>query len=78
MELLGAHRISAIVSAVVCAAELGVDDPAAIELLLVQNASATVVALDIETLPDVAKISAPQPRLDGYVIAAFSRRMQHE
>jgi transposase len=69
MELLGAHRISAIVSAVVCAAELGVDDPAAIELLLVQNASTTVIALDIETLPDVAKISAPRPRLDGYAIA---------
>jgi hypothetical protein len=72
MELLGAHRISAIVSAVVCAAELGVDDPAAIELLLVQNAqnaSTTVVAMDIETLPDVAKISAPRPRLDGYAIA---------
>jgi len=35
MELLGAHRISAIVSAVVCAAELGVDDPAAIRPRLV-------------------------------------------
>ena len=69
MELLGAYRMSAIVSAVVCAAKHGVDDPAAIELLLIQDASATVEALDIETLPDVAKISVPQPRLDGYVIA---------
>ena len=69
MELLATYRMSAIVNAVVCAAKLGVDDPAAIELLLMQNASATVEALDIETLPDVAKISVPQPRLDGYVIA---------
>jgi hypothetical protein len=69
MELLKAHRMSAIVSAVTCAAQLGVDDPAAIELLLNQNASTAIAALSVETLPDAAKVSAPQPRLDGYAIA---------
>jgi transposase len=69
MELLEQYRLSDIVAAVVCAAELGVDDPSAIALLLDQNAPALSAPLNCEVLPDAAKIAAPQARLDGYVVA---------
>jgi hypothetical protein len=71
MELLITHRISAIVKAVTTAAQLGVDDPAAIELLVRQNSTTTVPALSTDTLPDAAKILVTQPRLDGYAIAGL-------
>jgi hypothetical protein len=71
MELLITHRISAIVKAVTTAAQLGVDDPAAIELLVRQNSTTTVPALSSDALPDAAKILVTQPRLDGYAIAGL-------
>ena len=69
MELLATHRLSAIVRAVSTAARLGVDDPAAIELLVRQESSTTTAALSADTLPDAARISIQQPHLDGYAIA---------
>jgi transposase len=71
MELLITHRISAIVKAVTTAAQLGVDDPAAIELLVRQDSSTTVPPLSTDALPDAAKILVTQPRLDGYAIASL-------
>jgi transposase len=69
IELLKRYRLSDIVKAVICAADLGVDDPAAIALLLSQGAPTPSASLGSEILPDAAKIAAPQPRLDGYAIA---------
>ena len=71
MELLIAHRLSAIVRAVTTAAQLNVDDPAAIELLVSQDSSMTVPALSADALPVAAKIAITQPRLDGYAIAGL-------
>jgi hypothetical protein len=65
MELLETHRLSDIVKAVVSAAELGVDDPAAIALLLIQTTPTASTPLATESLPDAAKITPPQPRLDA-------------
>jgi hypothetical protein len=69
MELLATHRLGAIVRAVSAAAKLGVDDPAAIELLVRQESSTTTAALRAEALPHAARISIQQPQLDGYAIA---------
>jgi len=69
MGLLATHRLGAIVRAVSAAAKLGVDDPAAIELLVRQESSTTTAALSAETLPHAARISIQQPQLDGYAIA---------
>jgi hypothetical protein len=67
-------ELSDIVKAVVSAAELGVDDPAAIALLLIQTAPTASTPLATESLPDAAKIAPPQPRLDDYVIAELKEQ----
>jgi transposase len=74
MELLEMHRLSDIVKAVVRAAELGVEDPAAIALLLIQTTPTASTPLATEILPDAAKITPPQSRLDAYVIADLKER----
>jgi hypothetical protein len=69
IEFTNRYRLGVIVKAVVCAAELGVDDPAAIALLLSQGLPMPSASPGNEILPDAAKIAAPQLRLDGYAIA---------
>lgn len=71
MELLKTSRLNDVVRAVIRAAELGVDDPAAIALLVDQNMATASEPLSEQILPDAAKIQAPQPRLEGYTIAAL-------
>jgi transposase len=69
IELLMHHRMTEVVAAVELAAEQGVDDPAAIALLLEQRSPATPQPLTLSMLPQAAQIAAPQARLDGYTIA---------
>ena len=69
MELLSRYRLIDIVTAVTDAHERGVDDPAAIELLLSQNATSTVGTLTLDDLPAAAKIFVNAPTLNGYAIA---------
>jgi len=67
--LLEGHRLAELIAAVERANELGVDDPAAIALLLDQRASATSAPLTVDVLPSKARLDPPQARLDGYVVA---------
>jgi len=69
IELLEHHRLADVVSAVERVTELGVLDPAAIALLLEQRGTLSPAPLDIEMLPDAAKIAAPDVRLESYVLA---------
>ena len=69
IALLKDHRMSDVVTAVQRAAELAVCDPAAIALLLEQRTPVVSVPLSADTLPEAAKIAAPQPHLNGYVVA---------
>jgi hypothetical protein len=69
VALLEGHRLAELLVAVERAIELGVDDPAAIALLLDQRASATSVPLTSDVLPSEARIDPPRARLDGYVVA---------
>ena len=69
MELLCRYRMIDIVAAVTQAHEHGVDDPAAIELLLAQNAKTTVAALSLDDVPAEAQICVSPPTLNGYAIA---------
>lgn len=69
IELLVHHRLSDVVTAVELACEQGVDDPAAIALLLDPGSPATPQPLAFDLLPEAAQIAAPQARLDGYVVA---------
>ena len=69
MELLKQHSLRDLVAAVEQAASIGVDDPAAIALLLHQQPASPVPPLALEDLPAEARIAPPQARLDGYVIA---------
>lgn len=72
IELLKEHRLADVVAAVDRAAELAVDDPAAIALLLTQRSSSTPASLSPDDLPLAAQIAAPQARLDGYVVAELT------
>jgi hypothetical protein len=72
VELLKEHRLAEVVAAVERAAELAVDDPAAIALLLTQRSSLTPASLNAGDLPAAAQIQAPQARLDGYIVAELS------
>jgi hypothetical protein len=69
IELLKSHRMSDLVAAVERAKEHDVDDPAAIELLLVQRSTEITAPLAVEALPPGAQIDAPQARLDSYIVA---------
>lgn len=69
VELLAHHRLADVVTAVQLAAEQGVDDPAAIALLLDQRSPAAPQPLTLDLLPEAAQIAAPQARLDGYIVA---------
>ena len=69
IALLQDHRIKELVAAVEQAASIGVDDPAAIALLLNQRPYAAPASLTLGDLPADARIEPPQARLDGYVIA---------
>jgi transposase len=69
VEFLVQHRMAEVVAAVELAAEQGVDDPAAIALLLDQRSSTAPQPLALGILPQAAQIAAPQVRLDGYIIA---------
>ncbi len=69
IALLEHHRLPAVVDAVRKATQAGVADPAAIALLLAQRAAQPVAVLGAETLPDAAKIAAPQAHLDCYALA---------
>jgi transposase len=69
IELLVHHRMAEVVTAVELATEQGVDDPAAIALLLEQRSSAEPQSLVLGLLPQAAQIAAPQALLDGYSIA---------
>ena len=69
VELLARHRLADVVAAVELAAEQGVDDPAAIALLLDQRSPAAPQPLTLDLLPEAAQIPAPQARLDGYSVA---------
>ena len=69
IELLTRYRLKDIVAAVIAAHDHGVDDPAAIELLLSQNATSPVVALSADELPAAANIAVSTPTLNGYAIA---------
>ena len=69
IELLQDHAPSELIAAVEQAAENGVDDPAAIALLLHQRPSSVPAQLAMDGLPTDAQIAPPQVRLDGYVLA---------
>ena len=73
VRLLEGYRLAELIAAVERAKELGVDDPAAIALLLDQRASATSAPLTVDVLPNEARLDPPQARLDGYVVADLSR-----
>jgi transposase len=72
VELLKKHRLAEVVAAVERAAELAVDDPAAIALLLTQHASSTPASLNAADLPVAAQIQAPQARLDRYIVSELT------
>lgn len=65
------HSLREIAKAVALAHNLGVDDPAAIALLLRQNVSSSSIPLDAAELPEAANIEPPQVKLDAYDIAAL-------
>jgi hypothetical protein len=69
MTLLHEYRLIDIVAAVVEAHERGVDDPAAIELLLRQRVRTDVATLNAAELPSQAQISVIPATLIGYAIA---------
>lgn len=69
ISLLEDHRLADVVAAVERAADLGVDDPAAIALLLDQRSPSTPASLSTEVLPRNARIEPPQVHLNGYVLA---------
>lgn len=69
IELLEHHTAGELVVAVEKAAHIGVDDPAAIALLLDQRPSVKSPPLAMEVLPEQARISTSPARLDGYVVA---------
>jgi hypothetical protein len=69
IELLEQHTVGELVAAVENAARIGVDDPAAIALLLDQRPSVKSPPLAPEVLPEQARIASPSARLDGYVVA---------
>jgi transposase len=69
IELLKDYRLAEVVVAVNRAAELAVDDPAAIALLLTQRSLSTPASLNADALPIAARVAAPQVRLDGYIVA---------
>lgn len=71
IELLRHHRLAKLVAAVERAAQMGVDDPAAIALLLDQRPVAAPPPLALNDLPPEARIAPPQARLDGYATAAI-------
>jgi transposase len=68
MELLSRYRLIDIVATVTEAHERGVDDPAAIELLLSQNEKSEAAALSPDDLPAAAKIVVSAPTLREYAI----------
>ena len=69
IELLAQHRLGDLVAAVEQAAGIGVNDPAAIALLLNQRSSSIPAPLTLDDLPAQARIEPPQARLDGYIVA---------
>jgi hypothetical protein len=69
ISLLEDHRLADVLAAVERAADLGVDDPAAIALLLDQRSPSTVSPLTSEVLPSEARIEPPQAHLNGYILA---------
>jgi transposase len=69
ISLLEDHRLADVLAAVERAADLGVDDPAAIALLLDQRSPSTVAPLTSQVLPSQARIEPPQAHLNGYVVA---------
>ena len=69
MTLLHEYRLIDVVAAVVEAHERGVDDPAAIELLLRQRVRTDVATLNVAELPSDAQISVIPATLNGYAIA---------
>ncbi|MGH7715807.1 MAG: hypothetical protein ACREML_07385 [Vulcanimicrobiaceae bacterium] len=69
IELLEHHRLGDLVAAVEQAAGIGVDDPAAIALLMNQRPVSTPAPLTLDKLPADAQIEPPRARLDGYIVA---------
>lgn len=69
IELLQHHALGTLVAAVEQAAQIGVDDPAAIALLLHQRPSVAPSPLALDDLPADAQIEPPRARLDRYLVA---------
>jgi hypothetical protein len=69
MTLLHEYHLTDIVAAVVEAHERGVDDPAAIGLLLRRRVRPEVAPLSTAELPTGAQISVIPATLEGYAIA---------